>query len=218
MKKQYLLISNIIIFMIISVIVFILPIYLKNTASFICTYIIYLLFNVIGCIFNLKITEENLKKDLNNLPILNVYILLDIIFTIILFCSRCINISINIIIILLAMIIGIYVLILYSLYNAKKYINNKNDKIVSLTHNAKKWKNKLEILVLNNKNADISNELKDLVEIVKYMDITSNDNTFEVDEKINMIFNKMKDNITIEEIKKLNTLFNERKIILKNNK
>ena len=50
------------------------------------------------------------------------------------------------------------------------------------------------------------------------MDMTSNNQTVEIDSKITQIIDSINNSITINEIQQLNELFNERKIILKNSK
>ena len=218
MKKQHFLIQNIIICIIISLIVFIMPTEYKNAQSFRYIYIAYIAYNLIGCFINYKITSSKLNKDINNIPLINAYIIFNVVITIFLFIGRCSYISESITIILLLIFIGIYFIFAYSLYYAKVYINNRNEEINNQTANTKYWKSKIEILKENNKKNEFTNEINKLYETIKYMDMTSNNQTVEIDSKITQIIENINNNITINGIQQLNELFNERKIILKNSK
>ena len=218
MKKQHFLIPNIIICIIISLIVFIMPTEYKNAQSFKYIYIAYIAYNLIGCFINYKITSSKLNKDINNIPIINAYIVFNVVITIFLFIGRCFYISESITIILLLIFIGIYFIFAYSLYYAKVYINNRSEEIKNQTENTRNWKAKIEILKENNKEHEFMNEINKLYETIKYMDMTSNNQTVEIDRKITQIIDSINNSITIDEIQQLNKLFNERKIILKNSK
>ena len=61
-------------------------------------------------------------------------------------------------------------------------------------------------------------QINKLYETIKYMDMTSNNQTVEIDSKITQIIDSINNSITINEIQQLNELFNERKIILINSK
>ena len=218
MKRQHFLIPNVIICTIISLIVFILPVEYKNEQSFKYIYITYIAYNFIGCFINFTTTSSILKKDIHNIPFINMYIIFNIILTMFLFIGRCIYISENITIILLLVFIGIYFIFIYSLYYAKVYINNRSEKIKNQTANAKNWKTKIEIIKENNTNHELINEINKLYETIKYMDVTSNDKTLEIDNKITKMIENLYNSININEIQQLNKLFNERTILLKNSK
>ncbi len=217
MKKNY-FIPNVIVFVIISIILFLLPLEYKNVSSFVFTYIVYIIFTGFGIYLVQKWPKGNLKKDVNNITILSMHALFQIILIILLFCSRCIFISEYLTLIILTVILGIYILLFYLFSQVKQLINKTEDKIIERTKNAQKWQAKLEILVLNNQNKNITKNLQKIYETVKYMDSTSHEEVQKVDEQINEIFSKIKDDITTVEIEQLTKLFNERKIILKNSK
>lgn len=219
MSKKVLLIPNIIICIVVSLILFIMPIEYKNKSTFFCVYCVYLFYNIFGCFLNFIITNNNLKNNINNIPIFNLYLLFNIFLMFILFVVRFINISTSLMIIILLIFVGIYSVLVYLLYNSKIHISNTENKIVTSIKDAKSWKVKIEIILSSSsKDKVISEKLNNLYEKVRYMDITSNEYTKTIDESINKVFSEIKENITIEEIEKLNCLLEERKIILKNNK
>lgn len=133
--------------------------------------------------------------------------------TIILFFSRCINISISISIILTLIFFAIYFIIIYSLIYAKGYINNNEDKIRENTYNAKNWMSSIEIL-LNNEEKN-NKDLEELLETLKYMDITSNESIKDIDDEINELVKNLEKNIELQTIKCIKKLVNKRKIVLK---
>lgn len=218
MRKQHFLIPNVVICIIISLIVFIMPVEYKNAQSFIYIYIAYIVYNLVGCFINYKITSRKLNKDINNIPLINAYITFNVIITILLFIGRCFYISESITTILILIFVGIYFILAYSLYYAREYINNRSEEIKNQTANTKSWKSKIEILKENNKNHELIKEINVLYETIKYMDTTSNNETIEIDNKITQIIENITNNIDIDVIKQLNELLNERKIILKNSK
>lgn len=216
MKNIKIILPNIIICIVISLVAIILPVEIKNTTSFIYNLICFIVFNIIGCFVNNSLIENNLKKDLNNTPVFYLYIIFNILLVILLFISKVVNITINISIILTLILFTIYFLMVYSLIHAKKYINNHNDKIDKNTYNVRNWISTIEILLT--KEGKNNKDLNKLYETLKYMDVTSNDSTYEIDSEINELIKKVKKNIEKETILSIEKLVNERKIILKNGK
>lgn len=216
MKNLKIIIPNIVMCIIVCLIAVILPIEIKNTTSFIYTLICYIFFNIVGCFLSIKMMENTLSKNIHNIPIMYIYIIFDILLTIILFFSRCLNISISISIILTLIFFAIYFIIIYSLIYAKGYINNNEDKIRENTYNAKNWISSIEILVNNEEKNN--KDLEELLETLKYMDITSNESIKDIDDEINELVKNLEKNIELETIKRIKKLVNKRKIVLKNEK
>lgn len=75
----------------------------------------------------------------------------------------------------MTVILGIYILLFYLFSQVKQLINKTEDKIIERTKNAQKWQAKLEILVLNNQNKNITKNLQKIYETVKYMDSISHE-------------------------------------------
>ena len=61
-------------------------------------------------------------------------------------------------------------------------------------------------------------ELNNLYDILKYMDVTSNKATNEIDNEINELINVIEKKVELETINSIEKLLNKRKIILKNEK
>lgn len=214
MKNNKLIIPNIVVSIVIVLLSLILPVEIKNTASFFYTMICFILFNLVGCFMNVKITENNLRKDINNIPIIYIYVVFDIILAIYLIISKCINVTINISVILTLIMFTIYFVIVYSLIHAKKYINGNSEKVYEKIYDAKKWLTSIEILVKNE--GKYNKELSNLYEMLKYMDLTSNESTYEIDNEINTLINKIEKKVDLETITSIEKLVNKRKIVLKN--
>lgn len=216
MKNLKIIIPNIVMCIIVCLVAVILPIEIKNTTSFIYTLICYIFFNIVGCFLSTKMMENTLSKNIHNIPTMYIYVIFDILLTIILFFSRCINISISISIILTLILLAIYFIIIYSLIYAKGYINNNENKIREKTYNAKNWISSIEVLVNNEEKNN--KDLEELLEILKYMDITSKESMKDIDDEINELVKSLEKNIELETIKCIKKLVNKRKIILKNEK
>ena len=215
MNKKHFIIPNIITFIAISLIVFLIPVKIQNTIAFSIIFAACLLFNIISSIIIVKNNKDDLKKDIYNIPIIYVSAIFEILLFGLLIISKLININTNMIVIILILLLLVYCILLYFLIFAKKYIVEKEENIKFNTLNQKQWLTKLEILVSNNSDK----ELYSLYEMVKYMDKTQNNATTEVDAEINSKFEKIDDsNISNVQIKELMKLIEKRNILNKNNK
>lgn len=216
MKNIRMVLPNIIICIVISLITIILPIETKNTASFIYNLTCFIVFNIIGCFINNRLIENDLKKNLNNIPAFSIYLIFDTLLTVLLFFSKIVNITISLSVILTLILFSIYFVIVYLLINAKKYINKHSNEVDNNTYDARNWLSSVEILVANegknNKN------LNRLYENLKYMDVTSNCSTSQIDTEINELIKKIEKSIDNETIYAIEKLLNKRKVILKNKK
>ena len=216
MKNIKIIMPNIIVCIVLSLIAIILPIVPQNTISFIYSLCCFILFNIIGCFINNRLIENNLKKDLNNIPTFYLYIIFDILLTLLLFVQKIISISINLAVILTMILFTAFFVMAYLLINAKKYINNHDEEVYKKTCNSKKWITSIEYLLT--KEERYNKELNNLYDILKYMDVTSNKATNEIDNEINELINVIEKKVELETINSIEKLLNKRKIILKNEK
>ena len=215
MNKKHFIIPASIIFLVVSLVVFLIPVDVKNTSSFIVTYCVYLLFNIFSILIIQKNTKNTVKEEINGLSIYYIYGVFNLILILLWVLTKFIYINVNISIIILLIASLIYGLLLYFLINSKKFINQKENNNIAKIKVVKKWLSKIEIILNENKD---NKDLNKLYEILRYMDHIPIEETQILDEKIENAIDNIVKNINKENIEKAIKLLNERNVILKNNK
>lgn len=218
MNRKKIIIPSIVTIIILSLIIFLIPIEPKNETGFIISFTYYLISNLTILFLISKNTSLELKKDILNVSTIYVYILLTIISTIFLFLSKVLLISTPIILILLLVLILISFISLYFLINGISFINSQEEKISIKTQNVNNWKTEIEIILNNCEKEELKKELIELYELIKYMDPISNDITMELDSKINQLIEQLKEDTNSKLIKEIYKIVNERKVLISNNK
>lgn len=218
MNKKKFLITNTITFIIMSLIIILLPIKIQNETGFIVTFIYYLLYNVLVTITLYKNTSSYLKKDILNISIIYLYTIINITIIIFLIVLKFIYINTNIILITILLFTLVSFLLLYSLVNGNKYINNQEEKMKKECKKVNEWQMRLEIVLKNCENEELKDDLSNLYELVKYMDPVENEKTYTLDNIINNLLTKLEAEQNLTVIKELNKRINERKVIISSNK
>lgn len=218
MDRKKIIIPSIVTILILSLIIFIIPIEPKNETGFIISFIYYLVSNLTIIFLISKNTSSKLKKDILNISTIYVYVLLTVISTIFLFLSKILLISTPIILILLLALILISFISLYFLINGINFINSQEEKVSIKIQNVNSWKTEIEIILNNCENEELKKELTELYELIKYMDPISNDITNELDSKINQLIEQLKHDPSSELIKNIYKIVDERKVLISNNK
>lgn len=218
MNKKNFLIPNITIFLITSTIILLIPIKIQNKTGFIITFLYYLIFNILSSFTICKNTNSIIKQDILNLSIIYLYIILDIVTIIILLLSKIIFINTNIIVILNFILLLISLIIFFFMIKANKFIIAKNENIEVKTQVVNNWKIRIELLFNNNTNQDITDNLKNLYENLKYIDPIENEITKELDKNIERLIKELEINLNSNSINKIIKLLNERKVLINNNK
>lgn len=218
MNKKKFLITNTITIIIMSLITILFPIKVKNETGFIVTFIYYLLYNVLVTITLYQNTSSYLKKDILNISIIYLYTIINITIIIFLIVLKFIYINTSIIIITILLFTLASFLLLYSLVNGNKYINNQEEKMKKACKKVNEWQMRLEIVLNNCENEELKDDLSNLYELVKYMDPVENEKTYTLDNIINNLLTKLETEQNITVIKEITKKINERKVIISSNK
>ena len=215
MNKKHFIIPAIIIFIVATLIVFLIPVDIQNTSSFVFAYCAYLLFNI----FSILVIEKNMrnivKEEVHGVSIYYIFGIFNFIILSLWVSTKLIYINTNILVIILLIILLIYTLLLYALVHGKNFINRKEVDKGNHIELIKKWLSKVEIFLNDDKN---NKKLKEIYELLRYMDPISIEETQDVDKKIDDVMNTIIKNVDEENLEKVIKLLNERNIILKNYK
>ena len=218
MKKNNFAIPLFVVVIVVSLILFIIPYDSYNFTSYLLLNIFFLVFNVCSYFLIMKNTENNLKKDIYNLPLFKVFLSFDFLIFILLLIFRFIEISVIWSVIAILIVSALYFGYVYFVVLGVNHIKNKDDEIKEKTKKHDVWISNTERLIINNENDEMKKDLNDLLELIKYMDPVSSESTKEIDEKIDNIFEKLSKEVNKENLDKISKLLKERKVIIKNNK
>lgn len=216
MNKNKFLVSNFFIVLVICLVTLLIPIETQNKTGFLIVFIYYLFFNILSSFIIFISLCNDLKKDVLNLSVIYVYVILNIISVIFLFISKVFFIKTQLLLIFVLLLLLTSFLIFYYLINANKYICKHDENIKDKIKIVNNWRDRIEILVKNCHDENIKLKLNNLFELVKYMDSIDNNMTKELDEQINDLICKLEDELNIMYIDELIKILDKRKVIIKN--
>ena len=216
MNKNKFLVSNFFIVLVICLVTLLIPIETQNKTGFLIVFIYYLFFNILSSFIIFISLCNDLKKDVLNLSVIYVYVILNIISVIFLFISKVFFIKTQLLLIFVLLLLLTSFLIFYYLINANKYICKHDENIKDKIKIVNNWRDRIEILVKNCHDENIKLKLNNLFELVKYMDSIDNNMTKEFDEQINDLICKLEDELNIMYIDELIKILDKRKVIIKN--
>lgn len=216
MNKNKFLVSNFFIVLVICLVMLLIPIETQNKTGFLIVFIYYLFFNILSSFIIFISLCNDLKKDVLNLSVIYVYVILNIISVIFLFISKVFFIKTQLLLIFVLLLLLTSFLIFYYLINANKYICKHDENIKDKIKIVNNWRDRIEILVKNCHDENIKLKLNNLFELVKYMDSIDNNMTKELDEQINDLICKLEDELNIMYIDELIKILDKRKVIIKN--
>lgn len=216
MNKNKFLVSNFFIVLVICLVTLLIPVETQNKTGFLIVFIYYLFFNILSSFIIFISLCNDLKKDVLNLSVIYVYVILNIISVIFLFISKVFFIKTQLLLIFVLLLLLTSFLIFYYLINANKYICKYDENIKDKIKIVNNWRDRIEILVKNCHDENIKLKLNNLFELVKYMDSIDNNMTKELDEQINDLICKLEDELNIMYIDELIKILDKRKVIIKN--
>lgn len=216
MNKNKFLVSNFFIVLVICLVTLLIPVETQNKTGFLIVFIYYLFFNILSSFIIFISLCNDLKKDVLNLSVIYVYVILNIISVIFLFISKVFFIKTQLLLIFVLLLLLTSFLIFYYLINANKYIYKHDENIKDKIKIVNNWRDRIEILVKNCHDENIKLKLNNLFELVKYMDPIDNNMTKELDEQINDLICKLEDELNIMYIDELIKILDKRKVIIKN--
>lgn len=216
MNKNKFLVSNFFIVLVICLVTLLIPVETQNKTGFLIVFIYYLFFNILSSFIIFISLCNDLKKDVLNLSVIYVYVILNIISVIFLFISKVFFIKTQLLLIFVLLLLLTSFLIFYYLINANKYICKHDENIKDKIKIVNNWRDRIEILVKNCHDENIKLKLNNLFELVKYMDPIDNNMTKELDEQINDLICKLEDELNIMYIDELIKILDKRKVIIKN--
>ena len=216
MNKNKFLVSNFFIVLVICLVTLLIPVETQNKTGFLIVFIYYLFFNILSSFIIFISLCNDLKKDVLNLSVIYVYVILNIISVIFLFISKVFFIKTQLLLIFVLLLLLTSFLIFYYLINANKYICKHDENIKDKIKIVNNWRDRIEILVKNCHDENIKLKLNNLFELVKYMDSIDNNMTKELDEQINDLICKLEDELNIMYIDELIKILDKRKVIIKN--
>ena len=210
MNRKHFYFLTFIIFGVMSLIILLLPVEVKIYFTYISTFIVYICYNIISIFVIAGNINKDLKKEIYGLSIYFVYLLFNLLLFILLVVSKFIYIHTSILLIILLLIITAYIIVMYFLFNSKKYINQKEENIAIKTSRVTSW---LDILMsLDNHDSE---DFVKLYEILRYMDPLSSDKTMEIDERIDIEMNRLKEDCSSKQMDRVIKLLEERKRVNK---
>lgn len=216
MNKNKFLVSNFFIVLVICLVTLLIPVETQNKTGFLIVFIYYLFFNILSSFIIFISLCNDVKKDVLNLSVIYVYVILSIISAIFLFISKVVFIKTQLLLIFVLLLLLISFLIFYYLINANKYICKHDENIKDKIKIVNNWRDRIEILVKNCHDENIKLKLNNLFELVKYMDPIDNNMTKELDEQINDLICKLEDELNIMYIDELIKILDKRKVFIKN--
>ena len=218
MNKNKFAILNLIVILFVYLIIILIPGGSINNVVFWLTCVANILLNVVlGWILPIKI-EYKLRKDIHNIPLLYTSFIYNIIFLVYLIVLKFVPLNTNIAIIILLILLFAFVVTFYVLTLGKKQIITNIEKRENNSKTISDVLTTIEILISKNDNKDFTQLLEEVLELVKYTDPLSNENTSDVDDKIKAIVELLKDNLSTDNLLKLKDLLKKRNILVKRGK
>lgn len=199
-KNNFLsIIAIIILFIVISVISFIIPV--KLTGAFWISYsfsVLTFILILLQTIFSKKL--KSFKKATIPFSLIYINVIYSLIQVVLLFITKFVSMPIWLSIILNLLILTIYILVWISIYYVGDNVNKIEEKVNKKVFYIKDLQTDVELLAEKENNKDIKNKLNELAEKIKYSDPMSNENLKEIENKLKAIIEELKESNKKEEL------------------
>lgn len=215
MKKNVILIPNIIYLICLFIILYVINID-KSIANFIIVCGAYLLFQVVSLILIMKDKENEVKKDVLNSSSILKYITCSVILSLVLVLYFLNIMDNNLLIIVSVLEICVYYIDYYLINSGKNHVISNQEKVLNKTRNVKEWLNELKLLKEETDDSKLKKELDNAIDELRFSNLSSHNSSKEFSDKINNTIKSLKNNINSKDIKDLIKLIKKANIVNKN--